>query len=173
MLHLVQPLVRLEGRLRHGLTPWRRHARAGGAFPVTRHLERWSEEWIDPAEWVRGFERGIVAEGAVVRRGGDFDGWDLETRGGTLAGVRVTTAVEDHGSGRQLARLRCRPTLSVTALALTALLLALCLAAAIDGALVAAIVLGLVGAALGLRILTEASWALAITTRVLSEERSP
>jgi GT2 family glycosyltransferase len=173
MLHLIQPLVRLEGRLRHGLTPWRRHAKSGGAVPVTRRLERWSEEWVDPVEWVRAFERGIIATGAVVRRGGDFDDWDLETRGGTLAGVRVTTAVEEHGAGRQLVRMRCRPTWSATALALTALLLALCVAAMLDGAAIAAVVLALMAAALGLRTLAEASWALAITTRVLREDGSP
>jgi O-antigen biosynthesis protein len=173
MLHLVQPLVRLEGRLRHGLTPWRRNARARRALPVTRHLERWSEEWFDPADWVRAFERGIVEAGAVVRRGGDFDSWDLETRGGTLAGVRVTSAVEEHGSGRQLVRLRCRPTWSVSALVLTALLLGLATAAAIDGSAIVAVVLAVVGAALGLRTLNEASWALALTTRVLREDGSP
>jgi O-antigen biosynthesis protein len=170
-LHLVQPLVRLEGRLRHGLTPWRRQTRAPRALPVARRLERWSEEWFDPADWVRAFERGIVEAGAVVRRGGDFDDWDLETRGGTLAGVRVTAAVEEHGSGRQLVRTRCRPTWSAPALVLTALLLALAIAAAIDGSVIAAVVLALVGAALGLRTLNEASWALALTTRVLREEQ--
>jgi GT2 family glycosyltransferase len=173
MLHLVQPLVRLEGRLRHGLTPWRRYARARRALTVTRHLERWSEEWIDPADWVRGFERGIVEAGAVVRRGGDFDEWDLETRGGTLAGVRVTAAVEEHGSGRQLVRIRCRPTWSLPALVLTALLLVLAIAAALDGSVIAAIVLALVGAALGLRTLNEAAWALGLTTHVLSEDDAP
>ena len=173
MLHLIQPLVRLEGRLRHGLTPWRRHARAGFALPVTRHREHWSEEWVDPTERVRGFERAIVAAGAVVRRGSDFDEWDLETRGGTLAGTRVAVAVEEHGSGRQLVRTRYRPTWSLPALAITALLVVLCLTAAIDGAVVAAIVLGLVGASLGGRILSEASWALAMTMRAVSEERAP
>jgi hypothetical protein len=49
----------------------------------------------------------------------------------------------------------------------------LCITAAIDGAVVAAIVLALVGAALGMRILSEASWALAMTIRALSEERGP
>src|SRR5439155_3990086 len=34
LLHLVQPLVRLEGRLSHGLTPWRRHVRARRTLPV-------------------------------------------------------------------------------------------------------------------------------------------
>jgi GT2 family glycosyltransferase len=167
LLHVLQPLVRLEGRLRHGLTPWRRFAHNGRALPVTQRLERWSEDWVDPTDWIRAFERGIIAAGAVVRRGGDFDGWDIETRGGVLAGVRVTTAVEEHGAGRQLVRMRCRPSWSGWALLATVLLLALGAAAALDGAPVAAIVLALIGFALGLRTLDEASSALALTARVL------
>ncbi|MEA2197599.1 MAG: hypothetical protein QOJ25_1650 [Solirubrobacteraceae bacterium] len=172
VLHVVQPIMRLEGRLRDGLSPWRRFTRMGAAVPVPRRLERWSEDWIDPSDWVRSFEREITAAGAVVRRGGDFDRWDLETRGGVFAGVRVSTVVEEHGGGRQLVRMRCRPTWSKPALAITLLLLALATVAAIDGAAVAAIVLALLGAGLGLRTLTEASSALALTARVLRGTRS-
>jgi len=170
LLHLVQPLVRLEGRLGHGLTPWRRFARSGRLLPVSRRVERWSEAGLEPTEWVRAFERGIVARGAVVRRGGEFDRWDLETRGGMLAGVRVSTAVEEHGGGRQLVRLRCVPTWSLAALTGALLLLGLSVAAAFDGAALVAAMLGLLGAALALRILGEASSALALTTGILGEE---
>jgi hypothetical protein len=139
--------------------------------PVPRRLERWSETWVDPRECVRSFERGITAAGAVVRRGGPFDRWDIETRGGVLAGVRVTTAVEEHGQGRQLVRIRCRPTWSGPALALTLVLVVLAVAASIDGAVVAAIVLALLGATVGLRAVAEASSALSVTMRVVREER--
>ena len=167
LLHVAQPLVRLAGRLRHGLTPWRGVNSSGSAVPITQRLERWSEEWRDPTEWVRSFERGITAAGAVVRRGGVFDSWDIETRGGTLAGVRVSTVVEEHGQGRQLVRVRCRPVWSTLAVAMTVLLLALAVIAATDGSPVAAGVLALVGAALGARTISEASSALALTLRVL------
>ncbi|HWC87806.1 MAG TPA: glycosyltransferase [Solirubrobacteraceae bacterium] len=167
LLHVLQPLVRLEGRLRHGLSPWRRFTKTGAAVPVTHRLERWSEEWIDPSDWVRSFEREIAAAGAVVRRGGDFDRWDLETRGGVFAGVRVTTVVEEHGAGRQLVRMRCRPTWSKPALVTTVLLLALAALASLDGAGIAAAVLALLGLVLGARAVTEASSALALTARVL------
>lgn len=169
LLHIAQPIVRLEGRLRHGLTPWRGVTRVGAALPVTRRLERWREEWIDPSDWVRSLEGGITGAGAVVRRGGDFDSWDIETRGGVLAGVRVSTVVEEHGAGRQLVRMRCRPTWSKPALAITLALLCLATAAAIDGAVIAAIVLAAMGAAVGLRTVGEASSALALTARVARE----
>jgi hypothetical protein len=51
---------------------------------------------------------------------------------------------------------------------MTLLLLALGAAAALDGAPVAAVVLVLIGLALALRTLDEASSALALTARVLS-----
>lgn len=167
-LQVAQPMVRLEGRLRHGLTPWRTFARTGRVVPVTRRVERWSEEWVEPAEWVRSFERGIAAAGAVVRRGGEFDRWDIETRGGVLAGVRVTTAVEEHGAGKQLVRGRCRPIFSLQAAVLCLLLAVLAGGAALDGSAVAAIPIGVFALSLGLRILDEASSALALTTQVLT-----
>jgi glycosyltransferase involved in cell wall biosynthesis len=168
LLHVAQPLVRLEGRLGHGLTPWRRFAKTGTAVPLTRRLERWSEDWAEPGEWVRRFESGITAAGAVVRRGGEFDDWDIETRGGVLAGARTTTAVEEHGSGRQLVRARCRPTFSAGALALTLLLAGLAAGAAVDGAPIAAVPVAVAALALALRTFAEASSALALTAQVVT-----
>ena len=167
LLHLAQPLARLDGRLRHGLTPWRRRGARGRALPVARRFEHWSEEWVDPHERVRAFEDALVGHGAVVRRGGDFDDWDLETRGGTLAGARVWTVVEEHGGGRQLTRVRCRPIWSPGALILIALLAGLGVAAAISGAVAAATVIGVLALALALRTASEASSAMALTSRAL------
>lgn len=172
-LHVAQPMVRLEGRLRHGLTPWRTFARTGRVLPVTRRVERWSEQWTEPAEWVQSFEQGIAAAGAVVRRGGEFDRWDIETRGGVLAGVRVATAVEEHGSGKQLVRGSCRPIFSLQAAALCLLLGLLAGAAALDGSAGAAIPIAVLALALSLRILDEASSALALTTQVLTGSAEP
>jgi GT2 family glycosyltransferase len=172
-LHVAQPLVRLEGRLRHGLTPWRRRGDGGRVVPVTRRFEHWRETWLDPSEWVRRFESALVAEGAVVRRGGDFDGWDLEVRGGTLAGTRVSVLVEEHGGGRQLGRVRCRPVWSLWAPAFALVVTALCVAAAAGGATVAALVLGLMAAALGGRTVSEAASAMAVTVRTVGAQGPP
>jgi hypothetical protein len=43
LLHLAQALARLRGRLRHGLTPWRRRGLAGLAPPLPRRSAVWSE----------------------------------------------------------------------------------------------------------------------------------
>ncbi len=166
-LHLAQPLVRLDGRLRHGLTPWRRRGSPGRSLPRPRRWEHWSETWVDPLDWVRTFESALVAQGAVVRRGDDFSGWDLETRGGTLASARVWTVVEEHGGGRQLARVRCRPVVSNAVLVIVALLAALCAVAALDGAEAAAIVIGLTALTLAVRTVSEASSATSVTVEAL------
>jgi O-antigen biosynthesis protein len=45
----------------------------------------------------------------AVVRGGEFDRWDIHVRVGPLAAARVHVAVEEHGQGRQLVRVRVRP----------------------------------------------------------------
>ena len=45
----------------------------------------------------------------VTVRGGDYDRWDLEVRGGILGVVRLLTTVEEHGAGRQMIRVRAWP----------------------------------------------------------------
>ena len=73
--------------------------------------------------------------------GGDFDSWDLQVQGGLLGRARLSLAIEEHGAGRQLLRLRifhC-PTLHVNLLAMTLALIAL--VAALDAAWIASGVL--------------------------------
>ena len=100
----MQPLARLIGRYRHGLTPWRRRGTAAGAGALPTTL--WSETWRAPEDWVAAVESGLRSSGNLVRRGGDFDDWDLELRGGVAGGLRLLLGVEDHGAGKQLLRLR-------------------------------------------------------------------
>ena len=169
-LYVAQPLARLEGRLRHGLSPWRRRGDGAKALPVGRSFEHWRETWLDPVEWVRRFESDLVAQRAVVRRGGDFDSWDLEIRGGTLASTRVLVVVEEHGNGRQLGRVRCKPVWSKAAPTFVLGLTALCIAAAVAGAAIAAVALGLLAAALAIRTISEASSAMAITIQTLGAQ---
>jgi GT2 family glycosyltransferase len=168
LLHLLQPLLRLDGRLRHGLTPWRRRGRPGRAAPRRRELVTWHEQWRDPFTELAELQERLVDLGAIVRFGGDFDAWDLEVRGGTLAGVRVTTLVEEHGQGRRLVRALCRPTWSRPALLMALVLAVLTTVAAADGALVAAVLLGLVAVSFGLRIVSEASSAMSSALTALA-----
>jgi GT2 family glycosyltransferase len=114
LLFLLQPLVRLAGRLRHGLSPWRRRTRTRLTLPWPRTVEVWSEHWREPQDWVERLQDGLAAAGGFVRSGGPFDRWDLDLRAAALGGVKIRTAVEEHGNGRQLLRARVWPRTTTT-----------------------------------------------------------
>jgi glycosyltransferase involved in cell wall biosynthesis len=115
-LCLIQPLARLRGRMEAGLTPWRRRGMQDCGVPFPHTVRIWSERWRSLPEWLQSLESALRSARAVVVRGGDFDNWDLEVRSGSLGAVRLRTAVEEHGAGRQLIRFRLIPRVSRTAL---------------------------------------------------------
>ncbi len=133
MLFLLQPPARLAGRLRNGLSPWRRRLRPGVTWPHPRTVVVWGESWREPQLWVQNLQDAFAARGAFVRSGGPFDRWDLGLRAGPLGGVRISTAVEEHGSGSQLLRARILPRASVAGAVVVSLLLALSIYACSDG----------------------------------------
>ncbi len=108
-LHLIQPLARLSGRLSHGLTMWRRRHASEITLPVSRTFPLWIGRWQEPHERLNSLRTLMKTDGAVVITGGDYDGWDLEVRGGIFGGTRLLLAVEDTGSGTQLVRVRSWP----------------------------------------------------------------
>jgi GT2 family glycosyltransferase len=174
VLHLLQPMARLWGRLRHGLTPWRRRRAPGFALPRPRGTRHWRERWEDPLDTLAGIEAHLLRDGAACRRGGEFDRWDLEVRGGILGGVRALAVVEEHGAGKQLVRLRCWPRLFPAGLWLSACLLGMAAWAGVDGHRPVAIVLAvlgslLVGRGLGDCAAAEAAWEQALTAVGLRE----
>ncbi len=111
LLHFLQPIARLQGRLQWGLSPWR-HTPSGMMLPRVRIESVWSEEWHHPAIWLAEIEKVLRERGVTVLRGGDFDRWDLELRRGLFASARVMLAIEEHGGGKQLARLKMWPRFS-------------------------------------------------------------
>ncbi|MDQ4026118.1 MAG: glycosyltransferase, partial [Actinomycetota bacterium] len=141
-LHALQPLARLAGRLRQGLSPWRRRGEKAIGSPLGRTVTVWSERWEPLEQRLTRLERQLLAQSRAVVRGTEFDRWDLELRGGLFGVARILATVEEHGGGRQLLLFRVRPRLSRDALGLSFVFGALCLAAALDGALVAVLVLG-------------------------------
>jgi O-antigen biosynthesis protein len=112
VLHVLQPMARLWGRLQHGLTPWKRHGSAGAIIPYRRESALWTESWIDPHERLRKLEQDIAQTGLTVWRGNAYEPWDLEVVGGLLGSARALMAIEDHGSGRQYVRLAAWPRYS-------------------------------------------------------------
>jgi len=156
-LHLLQPLARLVGRVREGLTPWRQRGGNGLALPLPGVSTIWSERWQPHEAHLAALEERLKDGGAVVLRSGAADRWDVEVRGGALARVRVSVAVEEHGAGRQLVRVRRRPRPSGPAVSLLAFATVLSVAAGLDGAWGAATALALVAGAVIIRMFQE--WA--------------
>jgi GT2 family glycosyltransferase len=155
LLHLLQPLARLTGRMQLGLTPWRLRGGRVFAFPRPRPLMVWSETWQAPGETLRSLERTLRSAGFAVLRGGDFDRWDLEVRGGALGTSRLRMVAEEHGAGRQLRRFRVWPRPSRGALVLVVLLAALAGTAAFDRASAASALIGGAGLLLVARSFVE------------------
>lgn len=112
-LHLAQPMARLIGRVKNGLTPWRK--RVGrprfvrNAKSAALSTAVWSETWKDPNAWLTKFEDHLHKSGARVKRGHDFDRWDLESIHHLLMAMRSAVVIEEHGQGRQYVKLKLQP----------------------------------------------------------------
>ena len=137
-LHLLHPLARLYGRLtRPAATRRHRHGWAPGG-----RVALWCERWRDPAERLNTLERALRDTGDAVLRGGEFERWDLEVRGGALGAARLAMAVEEHGMGRQFVRVRWWFSPSPAGPALALLLGGLAIAAQTTGVWVPAVLFG-------------------------------
>ena len=108
-LYLMEPLARLSGRLRSGMTPWRRHGKKVSAryHPLT--MNRWRGEWSSADATLKDIQTRLWNRGAVAVAGREFDDWDLELRGGPFGMARLLLAIEEHGAGIQLLRFRIWP----------------------------------------------------------------
>jgi GT2 family glycosyltransferase len=168
-LHLLYSAARLWGRLRHGLTPWRRHGRPGRSLPRRHAFATWTERWQASEQRLQDVERAVRAAGVPVVRGGPYDRWDLQARGGMLGAVRILMATEEHGSGRQLVRVRSWPNYSPGAVLLTILVAGLSISAAVDYATVAAALFGALAGVLALRALNETASAAAAVRSALEQ----
>lgn len=169
LLHILQPLARLYGRMLHGLIPWRRHGAIGYAWPRSHACAFWCEQWKDPMARLHSLEGDLRALGTYVCRGGDYDRWDLEVRGGLFGSARVLMAIEEHGAGKQLVRFRSWPVWSFAGLLLLLLFALISSLAALDGAWFASVILGGVAIVLALSMVGECANALMILLRVLKQ----
>jgi GT2 family glycosyltransferase len=145
LLHLIQPLARLVGRLRYGPNLWRSSGRPAVVRPWPRTRAVWCEEWRSATQRLRTLEEELRAHGVEVLRGGDFDRWDIQVGVSGLGGARLRMAVEEHGSGRQLLRFRIWPRWSSRGAVALLALGALFGLAVYDGAGSFAAILGVLG----------------------------
>jgi len=151
LLHALQPLARLLGRVRNDLTPWRRHGDPGWSVPRPRVLSHWSEVWRSPVEWLERLERRLQARRVLVSRGGERDRWDLQATCGLLGSSRLISTLEEHGQGKQMIRVRVWPRMTGFARLVLPLFVGLSVMAALDRAWIACAGL----AAISLFLLTE------------------
>jgi O-antigen biosynthesis protein len=124
VLHLLQPLARMWGRLRGRPLP----SREGPERPWTGNRE----------EWLLAIYRDLSAHWCALRRGSPHSSWDIEVRGGPVLRCRLHTAVrwEWDPVARRTWALR-RPAAAVLALAVLALLVMPAVGAMVTAALLA------------------------------------
>ena len=169
LLFLLQPIARLAGRLRGGLTPWRRRGELGFSLPFPRKLSVWSERWRSQTDRLLELERDLLSRSMSVRRGGHTDRWDIQVRVGPLGSARLRAAVEEHGQGRQLVRYRVWPRWS-RALLPAVLLLALWFVGSLQGNVYVAALIGVVFALVVARALQEAGAGLSLLVQAIGDE---
>ena len=124
-------------------------------MPKMRVESVWSEQWKDPAAWLSDLESELRRRGVLVFRGGDFDRWDLALRRGMFASTRLMLAIEEHGGGRQLARVKMWPRFSRAAGVIAAIVALLAAIAAFEREYVSAVALAGVFGAICLRAVQE------------------
>lgn len=166
-LHLAQPLARLAGRLQYGLTFWRAPVAFAPSMMAPRAYTFWKEGWQSPAAWLEALETSLRDAGAVTARGGAYDSWDLQVRGGALGSARLQMLVEEHGAGRQLARVRSWPVISTAGFALLAFFCVLAVIAGSQQAWAVCAILQAAGVAVAIRMALESAAAMARFHRAL------
>jgi O-antigen biosynthesis protein len=136
-------------------------------------MELWSEQWHAPEDRVAALLAELQTLGSVATAGGDWDRWDLDVRGGSVGGVRLRTATEEHGAGRQLVRVRWWPHVPAAGRLLGLFAVALTVVAYASDALTAATVLGVLALLLGARVAYESGIASAAVRQALLDPVEP
>jgi GT2 family glycosyltransferase/membrane protein implicated in regulation of membrane protease activity len=124
VFHLGQPLARLWGRIKHGLTLWRQPGDYSFLLPRIQSRSFWFEAWTPYEKHFEDLEAHLHRQHASVWRGHETDQWDLEVRTGPIIAQRILLAFEEHGSGRQNVRCRTWPTLTKSGFLIFVLLVA-------------------------------------------------
>jgi GT2 family glycosyltransferase len=165
LLHLLQPIARLSGRIIAGLHPWRRRQTRGFKLPLPGNYSALCANWHEAENALQEFEEALKAEISSVVVGDSFAPWDLQVRGGIFGGKQIIMAIEDFGLDRQLIRVRWWPVFPLQVILFVSLFAALAMGAAIDHAAIASAFL----ASLALGALLRAGWE-AGTIEALIEE---
>jgi hypothetical protein len=105
-------------------------------------LTLWSETWKSSEQWLQEIEANLLESRARVRRGGQYDQWDLHVTCGFFSSAKGLLTIEEHGSSKQLLRFKCKPEYSPIGIELTILLSVLSVLAILDSSYLAGSFLG-------------------------------
>jgi hypothetical protein len=141
-------------------------------LPKANSIVLWSEVWHAARDRLEGVESVLKQLGGVVRRGGDFDNWDLEIRSGLLGSARLQVVAEEHGQGKQLVRWRVSPKCSEIGLIVLSTLIAISVGAGTARAWTACATVTMMGLLLGLSVLQECEAATALALRAIQERQA-
>lgn len=166
-LHLMQPVARMSSRLAYSLTASKIRRFPTRSFPWPRTFQHWSKRWSDASDVLIAMESILRSSGTVVRRGGDYDSWDLEVRGGLFGGVRVCMVSEIYGRANFMLRLRSRPWFSISGAGTTVVLVIACFGALLYHSIYAAGMLGTLGVTFGAVTLRSGAVAVGAIHRAL------
>ena len=93
MMHAIQPIGRLSGRIRHGLTIWRRRGLTKFGSPIAHDWELWSEGWKSQTSWLEMIEDRLRVLKVPSSRADAYSRWDIEVRGGIFGATPVAIDV--------------------------------------------------------------------------------
>jgi O-antigen biosynthesis protein len=172
-MHLAQPIARLNGRIRYGLTPWRNgliHLKhAGKLFTTGKILVHWSENWQSQENWLNDIKGGLERLNNRVMKGGDYDRWDLQNRIGPFASVRSLLTIEEHGQGKQYLKMKRRLIISWSGILIFGTLAVLSYFAFTHQAMLSCMTLLSFSLLMLLRIIADASYTLASLELVMQK----
>ena len=162
LFFLLQPIARLYGRVEYSLT-FRWSQDLPDFLPPWEHsFSHWFEQWQSPETYLEAIEKKLRLESPLVIRGGVFDAWDLEVRGGMLGSARLLLGIEEFGGGKQLVRYRIWPHFSKGGLFFSMAWLSSSILAFNNGAFIPGSILGLLGTMTAVRGLLESSTQVAL-----------
>jgi glycosyltransferase involved in cell wall biosynthesis len=158
-LHLSQPVARLIGRSRYGLSPWRGKGEFWLLLPIRREYTIWSESWRSHENWLQLLYDNLFNQKIVVKNGGCYDRWDIQVAPALLSQARTLIAIEEHGKGRQVLRFCVWPVIPPVSISLVIIFATLSFWSFMDGSVTASMLLGAIAAIMMLIILRGARQA--------------